>query len=54
MAALQELRSSAEKWEAELTVGSSRHSSMSGQGIHSSSFLQLHHARFNTSSNDFK
>lgn len=32
MVAEEELRSSAEKWEAELTVGSSRHSSMSGRG----------------------
>lgn len=41
MAAVEEPRSSAEKWEAELTVGGSRHSSMSGRGIHSSCWSSL-------------
>lgn len=33
MVAVEELRLSAEKWKVESTVGSSRHSSMSGRGM---------------------
>lgn len=41
MAAAEEPRSSAEKWEAELTVGGSRHSSMSGLRRHPEPLLEL-------------